>query len=101
MLHQSLNSLKEGGRVQRQGKGPHSGKQELQEGRQGLEEEGEENREKQVGFLQVSVSPGVWEEEWGTLWCLGGDEGGRAGSGFRMQEVGETQGHGHLSLPAQ
>lgn len=42
MLHRSLSSLEEGDRVQRQGRGPHSGEQKVQEGRQGLEEEEEE-----------------------------------------------------------
>ncbi|KAF3842252.1 hypothetical protein F7725_024203 [Dissostichus mawsoni] len=53
---------------------------------------GEESREKQVVFLQVSVSPGLWKEEWGTLWCLGGDEGGRAGSGFGCRRLGRRRG---------
>lgn len=95
-----------GGGVQEQGSGPRSGKQEVQEGNQGLDEEEKEEEgswEMQVGLVerQESVSPGVWEEEWGTLWCLGGEEGGQAGNGIRRQEVGEMQGHDHLSLPAQ
>lgn len=70
MLHRSLSSLEEGGRVQRQGRGPHSGEQKVQEGRQGLEEEEEEEgRGMQVGLveLQEIASLGVWEEVWGTL----------------------------------
>lgn len=69
MLHRSLSSLEEGGRVQRQGRGPHSGEQKVQEGRQGLEEEEEEGRGMQVGLveLQEIASLGVWEEVWGTL----------------------------------
>lgn len=71
MLHRSLSSLEEGDRVQRQGRGPHSGEQKVQEGRQGLEEEEEEEegRGMQVGLveLQEIASLGVWEEVWGTL----------------------------------
>ncbi len=89
--------------MRKQGSGPHAGKQKVQEGRQGLEEEEEEGGEMQVGLveLQVCASLGVWGEEWGTRWGRGGEEGEQAGSGVRRQEVGETQGHGHLSLPAQ
>lgn len=69
--------------MQKQGSGPHPGKQEVQEGRQGLE--GEESREIQVGLveLQKCAFPVVWEEEWEIRWCLGGEVGGQAGSGIR------------------
>lgn len=98
-----VHTLKQGERVEKQESGPHTGKQRVQVGIQGLEGEEEESGETQAGLveLQVSASPGVWEEEWGTLWCRGGEEGGRAGDGARSEEVGERQGHGHLSLPAQ
>lgn len=75
----------------------HSGKQKVQEGRQGVEEETEEKgREMQVELvdLRVRASLGAWEEEWGTLCCLGGEEEGQAGSGG--QEVGGNQGYSHL-----
>lgn len=65
--------------------------------------EEEESREMQVGLveLQECASPGAWEEDWGILWCLGGEEGGQAGNGVQRWEAWEMQGHGHLSLPAQ
>lgn len=72
--------------MQKQGSGPHTGKEKVQEGRQGLEvEEEEESRGMQVGLveLQLRASLGVWEEEWGTLRCRGGEEGTQAGSGVR------------------
>lgn len=84
-----------------QKQGPHAGKQMVEEGRQGLEEEEEEEiGEMQAGSveLQVRAAPGEWEEEWGTRRCRGGEEGG---CGNRRWEVGEMEGHGHLSLPAQ
>ena len=89
-----------GGWVQKQG--PDAGKQMVEEGRQGPEEEEEEEEtgEMQAGSveLQVRAAPGEWEEVWGTRRCRGGEEGG---SGNRRWEVGEMQGHSHLSLPAQ
>lgn len=56
----------------------------VEEGRQGLVEE-EESGEMQVEMveLQVCVSPGVWEEEWGTRRRRGGEEGEQTGSGIR------------------
>ena len=79
-------TLRVGGRVQKQGRGPQTREQEVQEvqeGMQGLQEEGEEEEGwgMQVGILQVCVSPGVWEEEWGTPRCRGGEEGAQAGRG--------------------
>lgn len=50
-----VHTLEVGGRVQRQGRGPHSGEQKVQEVRQGLEEEvekGEEGRGMQVGLVK-------------------------------------------------
>lgn len=51
--------------------------------------------------LQKCVSPGVWEEEWGTQWRRGGERGQQTGGGIWKQEVGARQGHGRRSVPAQ
>lgn len=69
--------------MQEQGSGPQTGKQKVQEGMKGPEEE--EGGEMQVGLveLQVCASLGVWEEEWGTRWGRGDEEGEQAGSGVR------------------
>lgn len=60
--------------------GPHAGEQKVLEGRRGLEEEGGE-MEGGLVELRVYAFPGVWEEEWGTRWCRGREEGGQAESG--------------------
>lgn len=86
-----------------QREGPHTGKLRVQEGRQELEEVVGESGEMQVELvgLQDCVSPGVWEEEWGTQWRRGGEQGEQMGGGFWMQEVGARQGHRRCSVPAQ
>lgn len=83
-----VHTLNVGVGVQKQGGGHQTGKQKVQEGRQGLEEDEEEEekgREKQVGLVdfRVRASLGVWEEEWGTLCCRGDEEEGQAGSGVQ------------------
>lgn len=88
-----------------QREGPHTGKLKVQEGRQELEEgeavgESGEMQAELVG-LQECVSPGVWEEEWGTQWRRGGEQGQQTGGGIWKQEVGARQGHGRRSVPAQ
>lgn len=75
--------------------GPYTGRRGLKEGK----EDGEMQVEQEA--MLACASLGVWEEELGTRWCGGGEEGGQARRGVQKEEVGESQGHGHLALSAQ
>lgn len=69
--------------MEKKGKHPHSGRQKMQEGMQGLGEE--EDRGTQAGLVELQVRDPleVWVGEWGTLRCLVSEEEGQAGSGVR------------------
>lgn len=80
-----VHTLSEGGGVQEEGSAHQTGKPEVQERRQVLEEEEEGGGEMQVGLGDpgVRASRGAWEEEWGTRCCRRGEEEGEAGSGVQ------------------